>query len=75
MHRFLEIAQIIVGVLLIITILKQPGKTDGFNLVSTGADTFFAKNKTKTYESMLARITVILSIIFALITIFLTLLK
>lgn len=75
MHTFLVAAQIIVSLALIITILKQPGKSDGFNLVSSGAETFFSKNKTKTYESVLAKSTVILAVLFALITIALTLLK
>lgn len=75
MERFLQVAQIIVSVVLIIVILRQPGKSDGFNLVSSGAETFYSKNKTKTYESFLARLTVILSIIFVLITIFLSLVR
>lgn len=75
MERFLQVAQIIVSFALIVIILRQPGKSDGFNLVSSGADTFYSKNKTKTYESFLARLTVILSIIFALITIFLSLVR
>lgn len=75
MHTFLVAAQIIVSVALIITILKQPGKSDGFNLVSSGGETFFSKNKTKTYESVLAKSTVILAVLFAVITITLTLIK
>ncbi|MCY6958975.1 preprotein translocase subunit SecG [Clostridium brassicae] len=75
MHTFLVAIQVIVGIALIITILKQPGKTDGFNLVSSGAETFYSKNKTKTYESVLAKTTVMLSIIFAVVTMALTLIK
>ncbi len=75
MHTFLVAAQVIVSLVLIITILKQPGKSDGFNLVSSGAETFFSKNKTKTYESVLAKSTVILAVLFAIITIALTLVK
>lgn len=75
MHTFLVAAQVIVSLVLIITILKQPGKSDGFNLVSSGAETFFSKNKTKTYESVLAKTTVIMAVLFAMITIALTLVK
>ncbi|WMJ80640.1 preprotein translocase subunit SecG [Clostridium sp. MB40-C1] len=75
MHTFLTSVQVIVGIALIITVLRQPGKTDGFNLVSSGAETFYSKNKTKTYESVLARTTVILAIIFAIVTMALTLIK
>ncbi|MCY6356853.1 preprotein translocase subunit SecG [Clostridium sp. ZS2-4] len=75
MHTFLVAAQIIISLILIITILKQPGKSDGFNLVSSGAETFFSKNKTKTYEAVLAKTTVIMAVLFAAITIALTLMK
>ncbi|AYF53514.1 preprotein translocase subunit SecG [Clostridium botulinum C] len=73
MHTFLQISEIIVGIAIIAVILKQPAKADGFNLVSSGNDTFYSKNKTKTYESVLAKTTVILAIIFVFITIGLTL--
>lgn len=75
MHTFLQAAQIIVSIALIVVVLRQPGKADGFNLISSGSDTFYAKNKTKTYESFLARLTVILAIAFGIITIFLTLVR
>ncbi|ABK61512.1 MULTISPECIES: preprotein translocase subunit SecG [Clostridium] len=73
MHTFLQIAEIVVGIAIIVVVLKQPAKADGFNLISSGNETFYSKNKTKTYESVLAKTTVILAILFALITIGLTL--
>ncbi|KYH29068.1 MULTISPECIES: preprotein translocase subunit SecG [Clostridium] len=75
MHTFLRVAEILVCIALIIVVLKQPGKADGFNLISTGADTFYSKNKTKTYEAVLAKLTVILAIAFGLITIALTVIR
>lgn len=73
MHTFLQIAEIVVGIAIIVVVLKQPAKADGFNLISSGNETFYSKNKTKTYESVLAKTTVILAILFAVITIGLTL--
>ncbi|MFU0825866.1 preprotein translocase subunit SecG [Clostridium sp.] len=75
MHTFLQVLEILVCIALIVVVLKQPGKADGFNLISTGADTFYAKNKTKTYESVLAKLTVILAVAFGAITIALTLIR
>lgn len=75
MHKFLQIAQILVSIALIFTVLKQPGKADGFNLISTGTETFYSKNKTRTYESFLSRLTVVLAVTFAVITSLLTLLR
>jgi len=73
MHTFLQIAEVVVAIAIIIVVLKQPAKADGFNLITSGNETFYSKNKTKTYESVLAKTTVILAILFALITIGLTL--
>lgn len=68
MHTFLVILLVIVSVLLIISVMLQPSKTDGFNLVSSGAETFLSKNKTKTKESMLAKATVVLAVLFIILT-------
>jgi preprotein translocase subunit SecG len=73
--RFLQIIQIVIAVALIFTILRQPGKADGFNLISSSGETFYSKNKTKTYESFLARLTVILAVAFAVVTSVLTIIK
>lgn len=75
MTRALQIIQIIISVTLIITILKQPGKADGFNLISSSGETFFSKNKTKTYESFLSKLTVFLAVAFAIVTSALTILR
>jgi preprotein translocase subunit SecG len=68
MHTFLVVLLVIVSVLLIISVMLQPSKTDGFNLVSSGAETFLSKNRTQTKESMLAKVTVVLAVLFIIIT-------
>ncbi|GAA0179402.1 preprotein translocase subunit SecG [Clostridium sediminicola] len=68
MHTFLTVLLVIVSVLLIVVVMLQPGKADGFNLVSSGAETFLSKNKTKTRESVLSKATVILAVLFLLLT-------
>jgi len=73
--RALQIVQIIIAVALIVTILKQPGKADGFNLISSSGETFYSKNKTKTYEAFLSKLTVFLAVGFAIITSLLTILR
>jgi preprotein translocase subunit SecG len=73
--RFLQIVQILIAVALIVVILRQPGKADGFNLISNGGETFYSKNKTKTYESFLSKTTVILAVAFAIVTSALTILR
>jgi protein translocase, SecG subunit len=67
MRTLLIIIQTIVAIVLIAVVLAQPSKTNGLSgLVSGGAsDTFYSKNKSRTSEALLSRITVISAIIFA----------
>lgn len=67
MRNALIAVQIVSAFVIIISVLLQPSKMDGLNnMISGTTDTFFSRNKSKTKESMLARITVIFSILFAL---------
>ena len=60
----MSILEIILGVLLIIAsivmivvIILQEGNQQGVGVVSGGADTFFSKNKARSYDAFLARAT------------------
>ncbi|EDK35380.1 preprotein translocase subunit SecG [Clostridium kluyveri] len=77
MHIFLIIAQLVIGVMLICVILMQPGKTNGLSgFISGGpSESFYSKNKSRTSEAMLSRITVVLAILFAAICIVQTMIK
>ena len=76
MHNFLVVLQIITSIAIIVSVMMQPSKSNGLSgLVAGSSDTFFAKNKTKTYESMLARVTVVASICFAITTVMLNIVK
>ena len=73
-HNLLVGLQILFGIIIIAIILVQPGKSDGLNFISGGVtDTFYSKNKSRTHEAMQVRITIISSIVFAGITIALSL--
>jgi preprotein translocase subunit SecG len=66
----------ILGLAIIITILLQPSKSDGLSgLIQGRSETFFSKNKGRTREAMLARITIISMVLFAVNTILLNLIK
>jgi preprotein translocase subunit SecG len=69
--------QVIIAVLLIAVVLVQPGKTNGLSgFISGGAgESFYSKNKSRTSEAMLSRLTVILAIIFAVLCIIQYLIK
>jgi preprotein translocase subunit SecG len=73
----LIILLVIISLILIVSVLMQPSKTNGLSgFVGGGtADTYYSKNKAKTYEAIMARITVVTAILFALDVIALNLVK
>lgn len=77
MHNFLLILQIIISILLIAVVLVQPGKTNGLSgFISGGAtESFYSRNKSRTSEAMLSRLTVVLAIIFAVLCVVQNLIK
>lgn len=76
METLLMVIESILGLAIIITILLQPSKSDGLSgLIQGRSETFFSKNKGRTREAMLARITIISMVLFAVNTIILNLIK
>jgi len=70
MYMILVVLQIIVSIVLIVAVLMQPSKTQGITgVIQGGSETFFAKNKTRTFEATMSRLTIISAVLFALITI------
>lgn len=60
----MSVVEIILGVLLliasivlIIVIILQEGNQQGIGVISGGADTFFSKNKARSYDAFLSRAT------------------
>lgn len=76
MRIALIVALVIVAVVLIVSVMLQPSKTNGFaGIMSGGSDTFYSKNKSRTREAVLARVTAVSAFFFAAIVIALNLLK
>ncbi|MGH4052126.1 MAG: preprotein translocase subunit SecG [Clostridium sp.] len=69
MQSFLIVLLVIVSIVIIVSVMMQPSKSDGLSglVGGGGSDTFFAKNKTKTAESVLAKITAVSGVLFAVI--------
>ena len=64
-----SIIQVLAGLFLIAVILLQSGKTPGLSgALAGGTDTFLAKNKGRTLDARLAKITKYVAIVFALVT-------
>ena len=69
--------EVLLGLVVVITIYMQPSKSDALSGLIQGStnDTFFSKNKSRTKEAVLVKLTVIFMALFAIITIVLNLIK
>ena len=77
MQNILLVLEVLLGIGVIITIYMQPSKSDALSGLIQGStnDTFFSKNKSRTKESILVRLTVLFMALFAINTIVLNLMK
>lgn len=61
----LKIIHVILSIALVVVVLLQSGKQAGLSgSISGGAETFFGKNKARTMDAMLSRVTTALAILF-----------
>lgn len=65
----IDLVLIIVSIILIITVLMQQGQRQGLGAIGGGAETFFGKNKAKSYEGKLAKLTKICAVVFIVLAI------
>ena len=66
----LGIAVILVSLVIIAVVLLQQGHRSGFNgAISGGADTFLSKNKARTADARLSRMTKYIAILFFVLAI------
>lgn len=72
MSVLLSILIILVSIGLIFVVLMQEGNKQGLGAIGGGAETFFGKNKAKSYEGKLALITKILIVVFIAIALIMT---
>ena len=75
MKDVLLILEVILGLAIIISVLLQPSKTDALSglIQGTKNDTFFSKNKARTKEAMLLKVTIVTMTLFAVNTVVLNL--
>lgn len=76
MTGFLTGLLYVLAIALIIVVLMQPSKQDGLRGFIGGAqDTFFSRNKGRTSEVMLSRLTIVLAALIAVVTLLLHFVK
>ncbi|MFB4210451.1 preprotein translocase subunit SecG [Shouchella sp. 1P09AA] len=69
MQLFLMIALIIVSVLLVTVVLLQPGRSSGLaGAISGGAEQLLGKQKARGLEAVLHRATIVLAVLFFVLT-------
>lgn len=71
MNNVLIVFEFILAIIMIGLVMVQQSKTDGLKGLSGGGsqDTFFSKNRSRTGEALLMKITVVVAILFAINTI------
>ena len=69
------VAQVLVSIALILTVIVQSGKQAGLSGSIDGvADTFFGKNKARSLDEKLAKLTGVFAVLFIVLTFSLSLL-
>ena len=73
--KILFAIEIVVGLIVVVSILMQKSKADALSGLIQGSksETFFTKNKSKTKEAMLVKVTIVSMLLFAINTIALNL--
>ena len=75
METALTVVQVIVSLILIATVLLQSGKSAGLSGSLDGfADTFFGKNKARSLDAKLEKLTGICAVVFIILTFILAIL-
>lgn len=70
----LTVVDVIAAVFLTAVIMLQSGKSAGLSgAIAGGADTFLSKNKAKTWDSKLAKLTKWVALLFVVLTLVLSL--
>lgn len=75
MKDLLLVLEAILGLVIILSVLLQPSKTDALSGLIQGSktETFFSKNKARTREAMLLKLTIVSMALFAVNTLVLNL--
>ena len=63
------IAYIVIRIALVIAVLMQAGKTNGLGALGGAADTYWSKNKGRSQEGVLIKITRVLAVLFVALSV------
>jgi preprotein translocase subunit SecG len=69
LKTIVTIAYIVICIALVIVVLMQEGKTSGLGAVSGAADTYWTRNKGRSSEGVLIKITRVLAVLFVVLSV------
>jgi preprotein translocase subunit SecG len=73
LHTVITVSLIIVALALIVVVLLQSGKSAGLSgAISGGAEQLFGKQKARGMDLVLHRVTIVLSVLFLILTLAIT---
>ena len=73
MNLALVIIHVVISVILVVTVLMQHGKQQGLSgAIAGGAETFFGKNKGRTIDAILKKITAVVAVLLIISSLALT---
>ncbi|MBQ3574016.1 MAG: preprotein translocase subunit SecG [Clostridia bacterium] len=73
MNLALVIIHVVISVILVVTVLMQHGKQQGLSgAIAGGAETFFGKNKGRTVDAILKKVTAVVAVLFIISSLALT---
>lgn len=73
MKLVLAIVQLILAIALVGIVIFQQGRQQGLGAISGASDTFLSKNKAKSLDSTLAKLTTVIAALFIVLTLVLNL--
>jgi preprotein translocase subunit SecG len=69
LKTIVTIAYIVICIALVIVVLMQEGKTSGLGAVSGAADTYWTRNKGRSSEGVLVKVTRVLAVLFVVLSV------
>lgn len=69
LKTIVTIAYIVICIALVIVVLMQEGKTSGLGAVGGAADTYWTRNKGRSSEGVLIKITRVLAVLFVVLSV------
>ena len=70
MSTVVNVIYLVICLILIVSVLLQSGKQAGLSgSIAGGAETFFGKNKAKSWDAILSKLTTVIAILFMILAI------